>query len=498
MSGGKRQPGDVIGDYRLLKRSVEGQLTRTWEAEQISMQRSVMLEMLKAHAAADGRIVSSFLEDVRAKALVTHPGVGAVYEAVSNEEGTFFSRERLEGENLETLYNGGQKFTPVKIMSLLQQIAGGMVYLEDQGIATVDFALHHFVLTGKEQIRLMNLAVEGQRDPAVDQRAKLLLGELFEDMLTQGLPGATRVMSLCGIMRDETRKVPITWKQVADLCRQVKDQLEGNFQAPAPVAKEPVYDPKQRNKAKATLWAVIGGVVVIGGVIALMVSSKKPKVVEETEEELIPSKVVEIPAGSYQAGEFKVVVRESFEINKGEVTFLEYDEFLSDPEIARYRHPEQPDFKENHLPDDWETRWRAAVKGEEWDGRPLSLNCPVTGIDWWDAYAFAAWKGGRLPTLAEWVAAATMDGEPRNIAGWGEVLKTGDDLTGAGISGMAGSVREWIAEPEIDPDNPLAPKSLVAAGASFENPDKGIGARLWIDSRETRRGDLGFRIISEK
>ena len=70
MPGQVRQPGDVIGDYRLARVINEGQMTRTWEAEQISMQRPVMLEMLKSASAADEEIVRAFLEFPRATGIV--------------------------------------------------------------------------------------------------------------------------------------------------------------------------------------------------------------------------------------------------------------------------------------------------------------------------------------------------------------------------------------------------------------------------------------------
>jgi formylglycine-generating enzyme required for sulfatase activity len=72
------------------------------------------------------------------------------------------------------------------------------------------------------------------------------------------------------------------------------------------------------------------------------------------------------------------------------------------------------------------------------------------------------------------------------------------DVTGVGFAGMAGSVREWTAVSEINPAESLAPKAHVGAGASFENRDGGILARLWVDSRSTRRSDLGFRVIAKK
>ena len=128
----------------------------------------------------------------------------------------------------------------------------------------------------------------------------------------------------------------------------------------------------------------------------------------------------------------------------------------------------------------------------------MSLNCPVVGIDWWDAYAYANWAGGRLPTLSEWGIAAEFEGLPEAGMSWGDVDQGGKDVTGAGIVGMAGGVREWTANSEVNPAVPLAPMSYVVVGGSFRKPDKGIEVRFWASSRVQRKPDFGFRIITKR
>lgn len=59
---------------------------------------------------------------------------------------------------------------------------------------------------------------------------------------------------------------------------------------------------------------------------------------------------------------------------------------------------------------------------------------PMTCVSWWEALAFCAWDGGRLPTEAEWNYAAAGGSEQRTFP-WGEAIdstKASYDCTGDG------------------------------------------------------------------
>ena len=131
-----------------------------------------------------------------------------------------------------------------------------------------------------------------------------------------------------------------------------------------------------------------------------------------------------------------------------EVTRREYAAFLRDPFVVAGFHAEdnQPT-GHRHRPPDWDTQTQTP-------------DLPVVNVDWWSAYAFASWAGGRLPMAEEWESAASDQG--RRLYPWGNGFDgaspvTGEQALGAaqvtladtsdrsaqGILALGGNVSEW-------------------------------------------------------
>jgi len=106
----------------------------------------------------------------------------------------------------------------------------------------------------------------------------------------------------------------------------------------------------------------------------------------------------------------KRVTLKPFYMDRTEVTNAQYAKFLA--AVAKqgddaWRHPDQPTSKKTHEPAFWTHEHLGSSKA----------NCPVVGVDWFDAYAYAKWADKRLPTEAEWERAAR--GTDGRIYPWG-------------------------------------------------------------------------------
>jgi formylglycine-generating enzyme required for sulfatase activity len=133
---------------------------------------------------------------------------------------------------------------------------------------------------------------------------------------------------------------------------------------------------------------------------------------------------------------------------------------------------------------------------------------PVTGVSWYEAVAYATYRGKQLPTAFQWEKAA-RDGRVAwadaimlpwgvSTAGWGPTLANFNsgatvpaDAMPFGISpygayAMAGNVAEWLLNP--------AGEGRAATGGSWEGPLHPFGEFTGLDPFHASDA-LGFRLV---
>lgn len=482
----------LLGDYRLGRLIAEGERSATYEADQISIRRTVLLEWAKLVEGDCVDQADAFLDDVRAKAALHHPVIGSVYEAVRGDEGIYYTRERLNGRPLDELLGAGELLEPRHVLQLLAKLGEAFVYLEERRVATSLLEPGHLVYEEPEVVRMENLAVAGDPKRVNRQQDRLLVSVLLRDLIAPGRPGATRTTKLLELLGGEQ---PPNWPSVAHTADKLAHDLAEQARTASTLLEDGPPRPRAPRGPALFLGLALLGLMLVAVGGAYLLGSRRTTTPRPLEG------MVKISGAKIFTPDGEVTLLPPYWIDAHEVTIAEYAEFLRALAMVdlgqrhAYNHPAQPTTESDHAPDDWVALLAAASAGNRWNGLLVDPNCPVVNVDWWDAYAYANWRGGRLPTQAEWFAAA--EGSAPNGAGWGPVDATMTDRTLSGIHGLAGNVSEWIQESIRNPAFPMNPKSPLSAGASYLHPQNGALSRLWHPTRETRQRDLGIRVVRE-
>ncbi len=493
--------GVQLGDYRVQKLIGEGKWGRVYLALQLSVSRRVGLKVLDSAHADDADARAQFLADARAKAAVQHPFIMSVFEADEQNGLAFFTHEFLDGASMGELIARGQKLDEKTALHVLKVAGEGLQYLWSHNLSHTLIGPDSLRLGGDNIARMANIASAGE-DPGVTVEGELMSVGTILRQLTSEESLSVGLRMLLGRMTGGPNPVsgwPVVLQAVKALEPKVIPVEAAKMKA-ADAAAMRAVEADRRAKKKALIINISTlSVLLIGlGFVIWKFAISNARTLDMQ---------VTIPAGTYNVGEAgSKATLPAFEIDKYEVTIGEYAKFIAwcEQNSGREHEFDHPrgDKKTQHVNLEVQTlilnasqRGRRvfhqdavpARKLAEDPGAAVDLNCPMVAVTFWDAYAYAQWRGKivdkdgiprDLPTEEEWEAAARGtkgykypwgdELKPKNFnsnAGynalqpgttktddgynfWSPVDAFSGDVSEFKVVGMAGNVCEWVYRKE--------------------------------------------------
>ena len=528
--------GKTIGHFSIEARIRDMENETFYRATQTNIGRPVILRVLKPAAAADPDIAANFVNDARAKAKVTHTLVTTVYESGEHEGVSFYSNEAVGAPTLEDMIENGRKIDTTTALQIIKSVGEVFEFFDKEGIARVTLLPRHIILKPGSAPRLSNLACKEAPAPIDQQQEIQNLVNLLLPILATDKSSAIAQTTLTEIQN--SNPTTTTWATIAQLAESRMPKA-----APADVEKiqsqtltrsRALEDSKKMSRKNVIIYSAVSLTLTLAACFFVIRAFTKNNVHVKDLGDMIA-----IPAGevSFQGQTVNVP---AFKISKYEVTIAEYAAFLKDlkenpDKAAKIAHPNQPREK-SHIPTGWADMteidppnpgyYKRAKRWGRYQDSALSLDSPVFGVDWYDAYAYAKWKGQRLPTEQEWERAARGERGFKNPWGnefneklantgsdfnpdpkakakidgfkrWSPVNKPKTDKSSFGVQGMAGNVFEWTDTWAEDTERG-GEKVPVYRGSSWKSRDENTAVRRGTKLSEFQSDDaLGFRTAED-
>lgn len=451
-----------LGEYTLNRLIGRRESTSLYYAKQSHVERGVVIEVLSAgggHAA-----VESFLELARARVAVALPHVSQVFESMVSDEVWYLTQAMPDGRNIARIAREKNGLTVKQICHIVEAAAAMYRAAEERNVATGLLAVHDIYMRSDDHVNFLSPVLVGAYDPESYIAQQQALAAVLYPLLPQnGVPGQSRVATLAYWMSNGYETGFLTWEELAQTAAMLREQVEPRFlqnhrSGAAAQTRGAVVRQSKRNRRRTLKIIRYSGLAVllaVAGAVAGALST--------------PNSGDPLPANDGST----ILCREGmqeFEVAVRPVTIGEYKEFLQayegDKVLSRDDRrrllADVPADGSTRRPLHWEGQWDAALAGKSFKGEVLSLDSPVRGVNYWDAFVYARYKRAQLPS--------------------GRLLHTARVKGGAEVS-----VCEWTTN--------TAPQNDIYRAGSIILPDKVGTPALLEPNRNERKMQYGFRIV---
>ncbi|PTY03418.1 hypothetical protein DB346_05920 [Verrucomicrobia bacterium LW23] len=530
--------GASFPPYSVTRRVGLDRWGECYEATDTGVKRPVFLTVLKYGATPEE--VASFRNAASAMARAGHPNVTAVYAAGEKDGRHYFAREKWTATSLHEMILGAKKLEPRIAARVLYTVTTVLLFWDKYQFTHPVLSAQDVTVADNGVIKLANIV-----DPAVGHSEKEMSLAPLAEALRQLLPPLDKVPPRVKALLTAASGPKPNLAEISTEAQAVDIELAPKRDVAVSKEHQLTEELIRREKERAlmTKYAVIGS-------LALALLAAVGFIWGRSLYELARPKdigvMVRVPAGPFLYQTSSTIELPEFWIDKYEVTIDEYNKFLrwtqnADNDVASITHEKDKRAgATKFFPMNWDDVGKVAQYGGTYRGQKITLDTPVFGVTFYDAWSYAKWAGKRLPTEQEWEKAAR--GTKGNLYPWGNnwepsyantgmdsklssvpgkvdgyigpcpVDAMGRDVSPFGVVGMAGNVSEWTNS--WGPYERMKSYEVpVIRGANFDNygsktQDENIykltfrNLRLMAEGSVADRNSMqlfvGFRCVSDK
>ncbi|MCR9243521.1 MAG: serine/threonine protein kinase [bacterium] len=205
-SGRAPDPGQLLGDYRILREIGRGGMGTVYEAEQVSLRRRVALKLLHEHLTSSPKSIARFRREAAAASRLQHPGIVPIYEVGEWRGRHYFTMEFLEGKPLHQamlqprLGVRADCSPAAEAAELVARVGDALQHAHDHGLVHRDVKPHNIMVGVDGSVRLLDFGLVKLDEPGVDSVTAEFLGTPFycspEQVLGKPIGPVSDVFSL--------------------------------------------------------------------------------------------------------------------------------------------------------------------------------------------------------------------------------------------------------------------------------------------------------------
>ncbi|MEW6734326.1 MAG: protein kinase [Acidobacteriota bacterium] len=174
--------GTQISHYKILKKLGEGGQGEVYQAEDLSLRRTVAIKFLPAELVSDEKSRKRFLREAQLASALDHPNICTIYEINETNGLHYIVMQYLEGKRLKQLVRG-RALELESALSIAVQIADALAAAHARGVIHRDIKATNVIVNDRGQAKILDFGLA---------KATTNIGDrTVMDLTQQGVPFGT-------------------------------------------------------------------------------------------------------------------------------------------------------------------------------------------------------------------------------------------------------------------------------------------------------------------
>jgi serine/threonine protein kinase/beta-lactam-binding protein with PASTA domain len=155
-------PGhELAGRYRIVELLGVGQTAEVYLADDLSLNRSVVVKVLLADLAGHEDVRRNFRERIVRSATLSHPHLARVYDGGQESGSIFMISEYLSGGSFEDILTSGRRLSLDDVARLGRDVSSALAYVHANGFIHGSLSPSKLLFDGEGHVRVSDIALSG-------------------------------------------------------------------------------------------------------------------------------------------------------------------------------------------------------------------------------------------------------------------------------------------------------------------------------------------------
>ncbi len=152
--------GYFLGPYKVLYKVGSGTFARVYRATHRETGQVRALKVLRVEKQHEPKERLQFIQEGKMGCTLIHPNIVRIYEAVSDENASYFVMDFIEGRNLREFLKS-RRMEPAEAVRLCTEICRGLDYAFKRGISHRDLKASNVLISSTGQAKLLDFGLAG-------------------------------------------------------------------------------------------------------------------------------------------------------------------------------------------------------------------------------------------------------------------------------------------------------------------------------------------------